>query len=167
MSRFSLILGILNIILMALLVYFAYKQISKLKKQIDGFKKDVETSRLISFTDQAFKLQGIIIDHPEIMEIFEGFPPFKSFDFKKLDSNKAKRTWYILMRLTFQEQMLEQYKRGTIDTEFYNSWFNFITNAINECPEWKEVYMNTKEYWNEDFRKEVDARIHAITKSTE
>jgi hypothetical protein len=48
-------LGISNIILMALLVYFAYKQISKLKKQIDGFKKDVETSRLISFTDQAFK----------------------------------------------------------------------------------------------------------------
>jgi hypothetical protein len=130
---------------MVLLVYFAYKQIRKLKKQIDGFKKDVETSRLISFTDQAFKLQGIIIDYPEIMEVFEGFPPFKSFDFKNLDSNKAKRTWYILMRLTFQEQMLEQYKKGTIDTEFYNSWFKFLTNVINECPEWKEVYMECRD----------------------
>lgn len=167
MISFSLMLGISNIILMALLVYFAYKQISKLKKQIDGFKKDVETSRLISFTDQAFKLHGMIIEYPELMKIFKGLTGFESFDFSNFDSEKAQRTWYIIMNLTFHEQMLEQHKKGTIDKEFYDSWSKFLMSVINECPEWKEVYMNTHDYWNEDFRKDVDARIQAITKNTE
>lgn len=161
------LLGILNSTFMAFLVIFAAQQISKLKKQIAGSTKDVETTRLISFTDQVFKLHEIIIDHPEIMEVFEGFSGFKFFDFKKLDSVKAQRIWYILMRLTFYEQMFEQHKEQIVDRTTFNLWFNFLINAVNECPEWKEVYTNTKEYWDKDFTKELDAGIRAITKSKE
>jgi hypothetical protein len=144
----ALLISTLNLVIFLISVVFVYRQLRQVDKSIRG-------STYQTLIYDGSRISGILVEHPELADVFEGVEYVGSVG----DLKTVQQAWIITMALDHYENIYFQHEQGLMPDVMWDRWERHLTTVFTTTPRIQEQWEKAKGVYYRPFREFIDRAI--------